>query len=124
MTVRFFQTFLVPPAAAALLIAAAGCRSAYVETTLENNGPQAVSIVEVDYPSASFGVQTLAPHSSYHYHFKVQGSGPLTISFTTLDKKIHNGTGPELAEGQHGELRITVQPDYSVTWDKNLSLPR
>lgn len=124
MTVRSFQTILLPVSLLASLVAVQGCRSAYVETTLENNGPQAVSVVEVDYPSASFGVQTLAAHASYHYHFKVQGSGPLSISFTSLDKKTHNATGPELAEGQHGELKITVQPDYSVTWDKNLSLPR
>jgi hypothetical protein len=124
MKVCSFQSAVLAAPLSAALILIGGCRSAYVETTLENNGPQPVSVVEVDYPSASFGVQALAAHASYHYHFKVQGSGPLSISFTTPDKKIHNVTGPELAEGQNGELKITVQPDYSVTWDKNLSLPK
>lgn len=124
MTLNMVKKISIPALVLSLAISVSGCRSAYVETTLENQGPQAVSIVEVDYPSASFGVQTLAAHASYHYHFKIQGSGPVSISFTTPDRKVHEVKGPELAEGQHGSLRINVQPDGSVNWDKDLSLPQ
>ena len=34
----------------------AGCHSSYVEATLQNHTAQPISLVELDYPSASFGV--------------------------------------------------------------------
>ena len=46
----------------ALVIAAAtGCRSPYVTTTVSNHTTQPIAPLEVDYPSASFGTQNLAP---------------------------------------------------------------
>ena len=36
-----------------------GCHSAFVETTIDNQSASAVRLVEVDYPSASFGVSSI-----------------------------------------------------------------
>jgi hypothetical protein len=65
---------LIPAGGAVLLMAAWGCHSAFVETTIKNNGPTPIHVIEVDYPSASFGTQTLAARSAYNYRFKIQGS--------------------------------------------------
>jgi hypothetical protein len=100
---------------------AAACRSAFVETTVENQGVTPLHLIEVDYPSASFGMQTLDAHASYHYHFKVQGSGPVTITFFDSVGKAHTATGPTLTQGQQGNLKITIDQSGGVAWGANLS---
>jgi hypothetical protein len=97
------------------------CRSAFVETTIANNGPTPMRLIEVDYPSASFGVQSLDANAVYHYHFKIQGSGPITVAWTDSAGKAHTATGPVLTEGQHGDLKIAIDPSGGVNWIKNLS---
>ena len=97
------------------------CRSAYVETTLENNSPAPMRLIEVDYPSASFGTQSIDAHATYHYRFKVQGSGPVTINWTDAAGKPHTAAGPTLKEGQQGTLRISIDPSENVSWNVNLS---
>jgi hypothetical protein len=96
------------------------CRSAFVETIIENHGPDPVRLLEVDYPSASFGTQSLDAHAAYHYHFKIQGSGPITLTYTDHAGKTHTAAGPVLSEGQQGDLKIVIDPSGSVTWSKNL----
>jgi hypothetical protein len=107
--------------AAVVCLGAAACRSAFVETTVENKGTTAVHVIEVDYPSASFGMQTLDAHSTYHYHFKIQGSGPVTITFLDDARKPHSATGPTLTQGQQGNLSITIDGDDKVSWGAKLS---
>ena len=97
------------------------CRSAFVETTVQNDGPTPLHVIEVDYPSASFGMQTLDAHAMYHYHFKIQGSGPVTITFLDSVGKPHTATGPTLTQGQQGTLKITIDPAGAVSWGTNLS---
>jgi len=124
--VRDNRTILVLGRAAiflALLIAfcISACRSAYVETTIENTGPAPLRLIEVDYPSASFGMQTLDAHATYHYRFKVQGSGPITINWTDAAGKTHAAAGPVFQEGHQGTLHITIDPSANVSWNVNLS---
>jgi hypothetical protein len=107
-----------------IMSALTACRSAFVETTIRNDGDAPVRLIEVDYPSASFGVQTLNAHSSYHYHFKVQGSGPVTLSFTGPDGKTRTANGPELSEGQQGTLTISFDPDGKIGWAERLMKTR
>jgi hypothetical protein len=104
-----------------VLVSLAGCRSAFIETTLRNDGDAPVKLIEVDYPSASFGTQALAPHAIYHYRFKVQGAGPVTLSYTGSDGKTHSATGPTLEEGQHGVLTIAIDAAGKVAWTENLA---
>ena len=58
----------------------AGCRSRFVEVTIVNQGPT-LHVMEFDYPSASFGANVLAAGGKFHYRFKVQGSGPLSLQY-------------------------------------------
>lgn len=108
-------------ALALALLSLTACRSAYIETTLRNDGDAPIRLIEVDYPSASFGTQTVGPHAVYHYRFKVQGSGPVTLSYTGADGKTHSATGPRLEEGQHGGLTISVDPTGKIAWTENLT---
>ena len=100
------------------------CKSAFVQTDIVNHTGSTVQVVEVDYPSASFGTQQIADNATYHYHFKIQDSGPVKISFTGDSDKTYTSTGPTLSEGQQGNLTITLENGGKVTWVPVLSSPR
>jgi len=106
----------IPAPAAVLTLAAAiltlaGCHSAYIEATVSNRTALPLSLIEVDYPSASFGTQTLAPGADFHYRFKVLGSGPTAILWTDAAHHDHKDTGPILHEDDEGSLAIAINPD-------------
>jgi hypothetical protein len=103
------------------LAAVAGCHSRFVEVTIDNQAGANLSMIEVDYPSASFGVGNLAANGQFHYRFKIQGSGPLKIEFTDAQGKTHNLDGPELREGQEGHLAIDIDPAGKVSWQPSLT---
>ena len=85
-------------------------------------GPQGpVTLLEVDYPSASFGVGALASGAEYQYRFKIQGSGPVKLQFTDASGKTHTASGPVVTEGEQGTLLITISPADDVSWLPNLS---
>jgi hypothetical protein len=98
---------LVPAA----LLAASACHSAHIDTTIENRTGGPVQLLEVDYPSASFGADTIASGAVFHYRFQVLGSGPLKISYTNGSDKQVQITGPTLHQGQQGQLKIVLLPD-------------
>src|ERR1700677_3597703 len=81
------------------LIALCGCASKYVQAAVRNQTGGAVTLVEVDYPSASFGKETLAAGAEYDYRFKIQGSGPTKVLWTDAEQKQHEVAGPKLEEG-------------------------
>jgi hypothetical protein len=91
---------------------------------VQNDAATPLHLIEVDYPSASFGMQTLEAHAVYHYHFKVQGSGPVTITFIDNAGKPHAATGPTLTQGAQGSLKIAIDQSAGVSWSANLSTDR
>ena len=103
------------------LVLFAGCRSAFVSTTITNNSAGRVTLIEVDYPSASFGVGALAPGAQYHYRFKIQGGGPIKIQFTDASGKSHTATGPDLQQGEQGSLQIDIDASGNISWIPNLT---
>lgn len=103
------------------LVSAAGCRSRFVQTTIENNSSQPLRVVELDYPGAGFGISTLAPHAVYNYRFKAIGSGPLALSYTDARGAAHTATGPEVKDGQGGSLIVSIGEGGTVSWNPALS---
>lgn len=101
-----------------------GCHSAFVETNIQNRSGIPLQLLEVDYPSASFGAAALAPNATFQYRFKIQGSGNLKLSYADPAGKLHHFTGPELKEGQEGKLVITINPADSIQWQPTLSEKR
>ncbi len=98
------------------LLTALGCHSAFVDADVRNRTPQPLSLLELDYPSASLGTQTLAPGADFHYRFKVLGSGPAKLLWTGhAQTQQQQATGPELREGDEGTFVVTVQP-AGVDW--------
>ena len=93
----------------------AGCGSRFVSATIENTTEQQLQMVELDYPGASFGISTLAPHAVYSYRFKAIGSGPVKLSYTEAGVS-HSATGPVVEDGKGGRLAVSIRTGGSVTW--------
>jgi hypothetical protein len=106
--------FTLAPAFA-FLIVATGCHSPYVAATVSNRTAQPIELLEVDYPSASFGTQNLAPGADFNYRFKVLGSGNMKLLYTDSAHHDHTFNGPPLHEGDEGPLRITITSN-GVDW--------
>ncbi len=98
------------------MVVLGGCRSSFVEADVRNATATPVSLVEVDYPSASFGKESLGAGATYHYRFKIQGDGATKILWTDMAQKEHTVSGPVLKEGQQGPLTVTITGDSAV-WD-------
>ena len=111
---RFFR--LLGPAA---LLLATGCHSAFIDATLSNRTDKTLNLVELDYPSASFGTQKLAPGQDFHYRFKLLGSGKLKLIYTDSANLEHTIPGPQLDEGNEGSLSVTIEPS-GVQWGSHL----
>jgi hypothetical protein len=104
------------------LINLAGCHSAHIDATIANRTAAPLTLIEVDYPSASFGTQTLAPGADFHYRFKVMGSGPTTVQWTDAANQEHKSTGPTLAENDEGSLTIVFNPSGAL-WLEQFTKP-
>jgi hypothetical protein len=102
-------------AACVVLLAATGCHSPYIEATVSNRTATPIDLLEVDYPSASFGTQNLAPGADFHYRFKVLGEGPTKLLYTDNEHHDHKSDGPPFKEGAEGHLTIVIAPT-GVTW--------
>jgi hypothetical protein len=110
--VKFSVARLLAATAALLwLFPLAGCRSDHVEITIQNQTGAAIRLLEVDYPSASFGAQSLAAGASFHYRVQVQGSGQLTITYSDAHNVQPHITGPTLGDHQQGSLDVLLLPD-------------
>ena len=106
-------------ACAGTVLLLSGCKSAFVEATVRNSSSQNLTLVEVDYPSASFGWQALPPGSERHYRFKILGNGPTTLTFSDVSGREHRVSGPVLREGESGSLLITLS-QQTADWNPDL----
>lgn len=105
--------------AALVVVLGTGCHSAYVDAMVTNQTAEPVSSVEVDYPSASFGTNLLAPGQDFHYRFKIQGVGKLTLLWTDQKRQEHTADGPEVSEGSEGAYHIVIR-STGVAWESSL----
>jgi hypothetical protein len=103
-------------ASALLILLALGCRSRFVAVSIENDTGQPLQMVELDYPGASFGVSTLAPHAVYSYRFKAIGSGALALSYSEAGSA-HTSAGPPIGDAVGGTLHVLVRERGVVNWD-------
>ncbi len=116
---NFMRLFTRRALAILALATLTGCHSHYVSIDVHNLTTKPITLLEVDYPSASFGVDTLAAGATYHYRFKILGDGPTKILWTDAAQQQHTVAGPSLREGQEGTLTADITP-ATATWQSNL----
>ena len=99
-----------------------GCHSYQIDATVENRTDAAIELLEVDYPSASFGADTLSSGADFHYRFQVRGSGPVQVQYTEGGShKVRQMSGPEVFEHQEGRLEIVLLPEGKAEFRPQLS---
>jgi|ERR1019366_1373983 hypothetical protein len=106
------------------LVLVAGCHSYHIEATVQNHTGQPITLLEVDYPSASFGANSLAADASFHYRFQVRGNGPLSVQYTAGNGRQVQINGPQFYERQQGALDIVLLPDGKAEFQPHLSEAR
>ncbi len=99
------------------------CHSYHIDTTIVNRTGAPVQLLEVDYPSASFGADVIAAGASFHYRFQARGSGPLKITYTGANDKQIQITGPTLDERQQGQLKVILLPQGKAQFLPKLTSP-
>ena len=97
------------------IVLLAGCHSHYIQATVTNHSDAEVSVVQVEYPGATFGTQSIAPGGSFYYRFKLLGSGDLKVSWIDAQKHDHAVKSLHLNEGQEGTLVVDFSSQTSVT---------
>ena len=95
-TDRVWQKLITRPTLLAILIAVAGCHSHHIEATVENHTGAALTLLEVDYPSASFGADILAPEGTFHHRIQTRGNGPISVQYTATGSRTVQISGPTL----------------------------
>ena len=103
---------------AALLTA---CHSPHIDVTVQNRTGTPIRLLEVDYPSASFGSDVLANGATMRYRIQVQGTGPLKVQYNSGDGRQAQIDGPSLAERQEGTLEIDLLPGARAEFHPHLS---
>jgi hypothetical protein len=115
---RFRSLCLV--AGAILLLSTSGCKSYWIDAEIRNQTGQTIHELEVDYPTASFGANSLAPGAAMHYRLQIRGSGPVKVEYTFEDGKTAHAQGPSLEEHQQGRLTIQIFSGGKVEFVPNL----
>lgn len=121
---RSLRKVFAPSLAVVFCLTPCACRSAYVQTAIVNHSGDKVQLVEVDYPSASFGTQQIDNNATYNYRFKILDSGAVKITYMGAGNKTYTATGPQLRQGQQGTLTVTLDGGGKVDWATNLSPPK
>lgn len=116
-----------PMIALALLamIFAAGCkdyRSFWVNVTVVNHTGASIRDIEVDYPTASFGINQLAAGAVYHYRLKVSGKGKIHAQYPGALDKIIRVDGPVLQDNDQGQIQIDLEPGNKIEFTQTLSI--
>jgi hypothetical protein len=115
-------------AAAALgllcLSAISGCHSYHIEATIENHTGGTITLLEVDYPSASFGADTVAADGIFHHRIQTRGSGPISVQYTSAGGHAAQIKGPDLYEQQEGSIEIVLLPNGKAEFHPALNPQR
>jgi hypothetical protein len=105
---------------AAALLFTTGCKSPHVDVSVENHTGAEIKLLEVDYPSASFGADKLAAGATMHYSIALQGDGAVKVQYTVPGQKQPQIDGPALSEGQAGKLQIVLLPEGKAEFHSDL----
>jgi hypothetical protein len=102
-----------------LILLLAGCaRSRVIKVNVINNGPDKISNIIIDYPSATFGIPSLAPGKTFQYAIKVTENGVIKIEFTDALGKTKRFPGPAVSKDDEGTMEINLTQDTAVAEPK------
>ena len=99
-----------------LCFAASGCMHSHViQVTVTNTSTEKVINVVIDYPEATFGINSLEPGKSFQYKIKATGTGPIKISFLNSHAQDRVSTGPVVHKNDEGSIEIKLTQDEATS---------
>ena len=104
-----------------VMATAVGCHSAHVQATVVNRTGGAIRLLEVDYPSASFGADSLAAGATLPNRIQLRGNGALKVQYTDFYGLPVQIEGPQLAERQEGKEEIVLLPGGKAEFHPELA---
>jgi hypothetical protein len=107
--------------ATSLLLPAAACKSYWINADVQNQTGITVHELEVTYPSASFGANSVAPGAVFHYRFQVRNSGLMKVDYLTPDGKTVHADGTSLDESMQGVITIRLLPAGKVEFNPQIA---
>ena len=93
----------------------AGCRAHVVKISLTNTSTEPIKTIIVDYPSATFGRDTLAPRETYFSLIKPVDKGPIKVRFTDAQGATHVYQSTSLEPGDDGWVDIKLTQSSGQT---------
>jgi hypothetical protein len=103
---------------ALLVFILAGCRAHMVSVRLINTSAEPISTIIVDYPSATFGKDKLAPGETFSSPVKLIDTGPIKVQFTDAKGANHSYTGPIVHQNAEGLIDIKLDQKNAVVETK------
>ncbi|HEX3093573.1 MAG TPA: hypothetical protein VHW72_13165 [Candidatus Angelobacter sp.] len=97
------------------VIVMAGCRAHVVKISLTNTSTEPIKTIIVDYPDATFGKDTLAPHETYFSLVKPVDKGPIKVRFTDAQGGNHAYESISLQQGDEGSVNIKLTQTSAET---------
>ena len=86
----------------------AGCRAHMVTIRLINSSPEPISTIIVDYPSATFGKDKLAPKETFASSVKFTDTCMIKVQFTDAKGTNHTYTGPVVHKNDEGSIDLKL----------------
>ena len=93
----------------------AGCRAHVVKISLTNTSGQPIKTIIVDYPSATFGKDALAPGETYFSLIKPVDHGPIKVRFADAQGVNHAYESISLQQGDDGSVNIKLTQTSAET---------
>ncbi len=97
-----------------LFVFLTGCRAHMVTIRLVNTSAGTLSTIIVDYPSATFGKDKLAPGETFSSPVKLTDMGPLKVQFTDAKGTSHTVTGPVVHRNDEGLIEVRLDQNGAV----------
>ena len=112
---------LIAMAGLAWALCLSGCRARMVTFKLVNTSAEPLSTIIVDYPSATFGKDQLAPGEVFSSTVKLTDTGAIKVQFVDASGTGHNYVGPVLHKDDLGSLEIKLSQTGAVAYPNVVS---
>ena len=108
------KNFILAALAVAIAIALSGCRAHMITITVVNASTEPISTIIVDYPSATFGKDKLAPGETFSSSVKLTDTGAVKVQFTDAKGANHSQAGPVVHKDEMGSVEIRLDQASAV----------
>ena len=112
---------LIALAGLAWALSLAGCRARMVRFQLVNTSAEPLSTIIVDYPTATFGKDKLAPGEAFSSSVKLTDTGAIKVQFVDANGAGHNYVGPVLHKDDLGSVEIRLNQTGAAAYPNVVS---